>query len=337
MASGETSKTKRASRLGRGLSSLMAKPVAVASAQKTEAVAIDPLAAGGGQAETIVAEPIATESSEAILFLAIEAIQPNRHQPRQHFSEASLRQLATSIRSEGVIQPIIVRPTGHSSAHGAIAYELVAGERRWRAAQLAGLAALPAIVRELDDRQVAEWALIENLQREDLNPMERAEAFHRLTEQFNLSHDQIATRVGVDRSTVSNLLRLLNLDKDVRQMVRDGLLSMGQARALASLTDGKLQRALASQAIRQEWSVRKLEQAVRQAGSATSIDAAPAPAAAGKKAGHLRDLEQQLEEQLGTKVHIRPGRKKGSGTLAIDFYSLDQFDQILSRLGVEAE
>ncbi len=350
MAKSNPAKPKRASRLGRGLSSLMAKPVAVEPPVEVEPVAeVAPVAeAVASDARPMperVAEPatdasVAAESASdaespsdagGIVYLAVDAIQPNRHQPRQNFAPGALQQLADSIRAEGLIQPIVVRPLPESI--GGITHELVAGERRWRAAQLAELKQLPAIVRELDDRQLAEWALIENLQREDLNPIERAEAFQRLIELFGLSHEQVAARVGVERSTVSNLLRLLNLEEPVRQLVRDGRLSMGQARALAGVSDGKLQLSLAMQAIKGEWSVRKLEQAARQAAVVEGVTPAATPVK--PRATYLRDLEEQIGQQLHTKVRIRPGRKKGSGTLAIDFYSLDQFDNILAALGVE--
>lgn len=266
--------------------------------------------------------------------LPVDAIHPNPQQPRQRFEPAALESLAASIRSEGLMQPIIVRAS-HTSGR----YDLVAGERRWRAAQIAGLTTVPALVRDLDDRQLAEWALVENIQREDLNPIERAEAFRGLTQRHGLSHNEIAQRIGLDRSTITNLLRLLDLDRSVQDLIRDGLLSMGQARAVAGLTDPAMQKALAQRAVAEGMSVRAVEAAAKKAeaidgsGGATP-SANPAPT---RRAVHLTELEQQIGRQLGSRVRIRPGRKKGSGAITIEFYNLDQFDTLLGKLGVTTE
>jgi ParB family chromosome partitioning protein len=242
----------------------------------------------------------------------------------------TLEELANSIRQQGLMQPVIVRPGASPNA-----FELVAGERRWRAAQAAGLSALPAIVRKLDDRQLAEWALVENLQREDLNAMDRADAFQRLIATFHLSHEEVADRVGVERSSVTNALRLLSLGSEVKQWVREGKLSAGQAKVLAGISDAQQQKTLADRAIKQDWSVRQLEQTARllAAGKPT-----PAVTAVTKGGGaHLDDLAEQIGRQLRTRVRIKPGRKKGSGTLAIEFYSIDQFDGLLTKLGVQTD
>lgn len=233
------------------------------------------------------------------------------------------------------MQPIVVRAAGEASGR----FELVAGERRWRAAKIAGLEQIPALVRDLDDQQLAEWALIENLQREDLNPIERAEAFARLGGQFAMSHEQIATRVGLDRSTVSNLLRLLTLAEPVQQLLRDDLLSMGQARALVGVADAGQQKSLAKQAVREGLSVRAVEQAARRLALAAGKGDASTPAAVPMtpRSTHFKDLEQQIGEQIGTRVAIRTGRKKGTGRLTIEFYSVDQFDALLNRLGVTTD
>jgi ParB family chromosome partitioning protein len=297
------------------------------------------------------AQPVASPAgADGLARIAVTAIQPNPHQPRSRFEPQALAQLAESIRTAGVMQPIIVRPgrQGSAAAPGGATYELVAGERRWRAAQLAGLDSVPAIIRQLDDQQVAEWALIENLQREDLNAMERAAAFQALAQQFKLSHDKIAQRVGVDRSTITNTLRLLTLHADIQQLVRDSHLSLGQAKAIAALADQQQQLIVAKRVIQHGLSVRQVESAVRAltaaghgAGGGAGDPNAPAAETGGKasarRPAHLQDLEQQIGEQLKTRVHLRPGRKKGSGALTIEFYSLDQFDALLSRLGVRAE
>lgn len=351
-----TANKKRSSRLGRGLSSLMASPVQVHPDTMPEA----PVAKEGAVLSEIGSErdvvtsdpksntpglmngrgynpspqapspPIDNRSEVGISYLSVDCLEPNRHQPRQNFDKASLKSLADSIASEGVMQPIIARP----SLSGQGRYEVVAGERRWRAAQIAGLATLPVIVRDLNDRQLAEWALIENLQREDLNPIERAEAFSRLIEQFGLSHEEAGTRVGMDRSSISNHLRLLNLSEPVKQFIGDGLLSMGQARALAGLSDIAQQQMLAERAVRQGMSVREVESAVRKLAEGEKITGKSSPK---PRASYLVDLEKQITEQLGTKVLIKPGRKKGAGTLSIEFYSLDQFDSLIGQLGVKTD
>lgn len=279
---------------------------------------------------------IADDINDGLHYLPVTAIRPNPHQPRQQFDEAALARLAASIRREGVMQPIVVRPVAGQSGR----FELVAGERRWRAAQLATLEQIPAMVRELDEKQIAEWALIENLQREDLNAIERALAFQHLIDQFHLSHEQVAEQVGIDRSSVSNSLRLLSLCESVRAYVRDNLLSGGQAKALAGVSDAKVQLALADRAIKEAWSVRRLEAEVRAAAadsSATASTSAPAGKAGSAWAAHLADLESQLGQQLGSKVKIRPGRKKGTGAMTIEFFSVDHFDELLGRLGVSTD
>jgi ParB family chromosome partitioning protein len=264
-----------------------------------------------------------------LTYLPVDRIQPNPHQPRQAFDPAGIDQLARSIRQDGLMQPVIVRQLA-----GDHHYELVAGERRWRAARHAELEQIPAIIRQLDDRQVAEWALVENLQREDLNPLERAQAFRNLADQFSLSHDQIAQRVGIERPTVTNTLRLLELHDDVRELLRQGTLSAGHGRALLGIDQPEAQAALARRAAAGGWSVRMLEAAVRRAATPTEDSPTRKRAA---RSSHLADLEEQITAQLNTKVAIRPGRRKGSGTLSIDFYDLDQFDALLARLGVNLD
>jgi ParB family transcriptional regulator, chromosome partitioning protein len=341
---------KRSPRLGRGLSSLMSSPVQV---QPPAEEVIDrgvepqnPDAAGGqttpgdpgetarGPSANTAAlarqPPAVADGQLGLTYVPVERLKPNRHQPRQRFDDSGLKGLADSIKAEGVMQPIVVRPTGA----GREGYEIVAGERRWRAAQLAGLTKIPAIVRDLSDRQLAEWALIENLQREDLNPIERAEAFSKLIEQFGLSHEEAGLRVGMDRSSISNHLRLLGLIEPVKQLIRENLLSMGQARALAGLSDVGQQKMLAERAVREGMSVREVESAVRRL---TQGDSQTSRVSRRSNSPYLADLEKQIAEQLGTKVHIRAGRKKGAGTMSIEFYSLDQFDALVGRLGVHTD
>lgn len=334
---------KRAPRLGRGLSSLMAQPAKVSVKGMADSGAESAHgAAVARSADDVEAPPAADTGADVqadgdvgggggLRSLAVDLVDPNRYQPRQAIDEGALKQLAASIQADGLMQPIVVRPAGQAGR-----FELIAGERRWRAARLAGVEKVPAVVREIDDQQAAEWALIENLQREDLNPIDRAEAFQRLADEFGMTHQQIGGRVGLERSTVANLLRLLDLCGDVRQLIRDGLLSMGQGRAIAGLSDVEAQKVVATRAVKQGLSVRQVEAAVRDlakgGGSGSSSSAKR-----GGKSAYLADLERQIAEQLQTRVAIRPGRKKGAGVMMVEFYSLDQFDQLLSRFGVETE
>ena len=327
-----TTTRTRQPRLGRGLSSLLAKPVPVSPLME------GPGAPGEGSAEGSTREVSASEAKE-FTYLSLDAIERNPNQPRQRFDPKSLEQLSASLRAQGLMQPVIVRPSPGDAGGGR--YQLVAGERRWLAAREAGLSEIPAIVRALGDRETSEWALVENLQRDDLNPIEQATAFQGLLEQFGLSHDQVAQRVGVERSTISNSLRLLKLCKEVQDLVREGLLSSGHAKALGGVSDPQGQRLLAKRAITQDLSVRRLEQEVRR----TQGDAIPGAGEGSEprggrtapRAAHLADLEQQIGRQLGTKVQVRTGRKKGSGSLTIDFYSMDQFENLLASLGVKIE
>jgi ParB family chromosome partitioning protein len=259
--------------------------------------------------------------------IPVEQIVPNRRQPRTDFDEAALSSLAASIKQAGLMQPVMVRP----SAQG---FELVAGERRWRAAKLIGLATIPALVREIDEQTAAELALIENVQREDLNPMERAYALRRLSSDFSLTHQDIADRVGLDRASVSNLLRLADLDKPTADLVRRGKLSQGHAKALLAISDLGLRAELAAKTMAGDWSVRELERQVQQAGKGKPSLRTAAPAGeVNARSANVADLERQLAEYLGTRVAIQLGRKKGSGRLIVDFYNLDQFDGLMSKMG----
>lgn len=290
-------------RLGRGLSALVSAPVAV------EAAATPP-----------------PEAGPQIQMIAVAEIRPNVHQPRQYFDQQALEALAESIRTAGLMQPLVVRP---DPAGG---YQLIAGERRWRAAQMVGMDKVPAIVRQVDDREAAEFALIENLQREDLNPLERAEAFARLIEEFALTHQEVAERVGIDRSNVTNHLRLLDLEEEFKEALRQRKIGMGHARALLAVTNAELRRALGLECIAAGWSVREIDRRARRAqavgGELPSVRPAP-------RQVHMQDLERQLGEHLGTKVELRPGKAKGSGRLVISFFTFEEFDGLLERLGFD--
>ena len=256
--------------------------------------------------------------ADGLVELDIDRIQRGRYQPRQVFEPEALQELADSIAAQGVVQPIVVRPEGKH-------FELVAGERRWRAAQLAGLQKVPAVIRELDAKSAAAIALIENIQREDLNPLEEAQAFSRLIEEFDLTHQQVAESVGRSRAAVSNMIRLLDLADPVKEQVNKGLLDMGHARALLALIRHD-QIEIARVVVNRGLSVRETEQLVKQT---------LAPKAGAKK-GSAKDpdvkrLEDQISEKLGAGVNIRPG-KKGAGQLVISFNSSAELDGILKHL-----
>ncbi len=271
------------------------------------------------------AVPSTSPSEGELRLLRVELIHPNQRQPRTSFDEGGLKSLAESIRSAGLMQPIVVRPSKNGT------FELVAGERRWRASKLLGLAEIPALVRELSDQSSAELALIENVHREDLHAMERAFALRKLAEEFALTHASVADRVGLDRASVTNLLRLTELDAGVASMVRSGALSQGHAKALLSVINIDARVALAKSSVSAGWSVRELERRVKAALEAPNSSN---PRSAAPKIAHVSDLERQLSSKLGTKVQLQLGRKKGSGRLIVDFFTLDQFDGLLARLGV---
>lgn len=317
----------RSPRLGKGLSALLTQSVQVKPEPKS------PVESQNDIQATLDVATGTLPTGDRVVYLSLVRIVPNPDQPRKHFDDASIASLAQSIKADGIMQPVIVRPGKDDT------YQIVAGERRWRASQVAELENIPAIVRELTDQQTSEWSLIENLQREDLNPIERAKAFDNLIRTFGMSHANVAKRVGVERSTISNYLRLLDLPADVQQLVLDGKLSNGQAKAIAGLSDPNQQVDLSKKAIVQSLSVRALEKRVSQMnkkteqGDTQTYD--PNQITTLGKRAHIVDLEDQIGQQLGTKIQIKPDRKKGSGSLTLHFYSLDQFDTFLQKLGVE--
>ncbi len=261
--------------------------------------------------------------------ITLESAEPNRFQPRRVFDEAQLKELAASIRSAGVVQPILVR----RGAPGM--YEIVAGERRWRACKAAGLTHVPAVVAELSDEQAAEWALIENIQRAELSPMERAWAVRGLAERFGLTHGQIGEKLGIDRSSAANLARLTELEKEIHELLENGQIALGHGKVLLGMTPGPVRVGLAKQAASQGWSVRRLEQAAARAAQAPG-GAAPEVRIgeqAISKAAAMMDLERQLGEHLGTSVRIRASAGGKRGSLVIKFYDLDHFDGLMSKVG----
>ena len=254
--------------------------------------------------------------------LAIDMIQPGKYQPRTGMDPDRLQELAESIKAQGLVQPVVVRPIGPGR------YELIAGERRWRAAQLAELREIPAVIRDIPDQAAMAMALIENIQREDLNPLEEANALKRLVEEFGLTHQQAAEAVGRSRAAVSNLLRLLELAPVVRELLETRKLEMGHARALLSL-DEMRQSALGREAAEGGWSVRETEERVRQALQDPSGTRAAKPAP--RPDPDVHRLEQELSELLCAKVAVQAGRG-GRGKLVVQYHSLDELDGILERI-----
>jgi ParB family chromosome partitioning protein len=265
--------------------------------------------------------------------IPVREIQPNPHQPRQAFDPVALERLAESIKRSGMMQPVIVRP----ATGGAGAYKLIAGERRWRAAKMAGLIEVPAVVRNLSDEECAEWALVENVQREDLNAMEKAWAFRALAERFGLTHAQIADRVGLDRSSVANLIRLNDLEEAIKQLIASGRLNAGHGKALLAAPAGAGRAQLAEQAADESWTVRRLERAAVAllAGMSDSTRSSGTVGLSPARAARL-DLEKQLSEHLGTKVTIVTDRGGQRGKMTIEFYGLDHFDGLVARMGFRA-
>lgn len=286
---------------------------------------------------------------EAAQEIEIARIHPNAEQPRQLFDPEKLEELAASIREHGIVQPLLVRPT-------ASGYEIVAGERRWRAAKLAGLKKVPAVVRELSGSQVMEIALIENLQREDLNPMEEARAYKRLLDEFGMSQEQLAKRLGKSRSQVANTLRMLQLEPEVQTLVEQGDLTMGHAKAVLALDDPKQQVEFAQRVVEQKLSVRETEDAIRQAlqpvasstatdpaqvsessagtgGTSTASDkraVAPGPGRGAAKDASLLAVEAELRARFGTPVTIQPGTAKGS--IELTYFGEDDLIRLVDML-----
>lgn len=257
--------------------------------------------------------------------LKIDQVQAGKYQPRTRMDETSLSELAASIKNQGIMQPVLVRPLQEGAP---VPYEIIAGERRFRAAQMAGLDEIPVLVREVDDQSAAAMALIENIQREDLNPLEEAQGIQRLINDFQFTHEQAASAVGRSRSAVSNLLRLINLAQPVQTMLMAGDIDMGHARALLAV-DSAHQITLATQVIAKRLSVRETEKLVARA---LEEQASPAtPARAREKPGDIVRLEEELSDKLATPVMFKMGAK-GKGQLIIDFADLDILDGVLARL-----
>ena len=299
----------RKKRLGRGLDALLSNSGAAVATEPAPASADSTPAATGG---------------ERLANLPVDLLSRGQYQPRSDMRQDSLDELADSIRSQGVVQPIVVRSVGKTG--NTERYEIIAGERRWRAAQIAGLAEIPAVIRDVEDEDAIAMALIENIQRENLNPLEESRALDRLIREFDLTHAEAATAVGRSRASVSNLLRLQDLAEKVKPLLEERQLDMGHARALLGIQDPVQQLDVARQIVRQGLSVRAAEQLVRKA---------LAPAKPGKKApaasADVRRLEIEVSEKLGARVSVQH-TQKGNGKLVISYNNLDELDGILKHI-----
>ena len=292
-------------RLGRGLDALLSKPIQKATTSATDADA---------------------DNKDSLRQLPVEFLQRGQYQPRVDMRQDSLQELADSIKAQGVVQPIVARPIGNKD--GSPRYEIVAGERRWRAAQMAGLAEIPAVVRDVPDEAAIAMALIENIQREDLNPLEESRALDRLIREFDLTHAEAAEAVGRSRASVSNLLRLQDLTEKVKPMLEDRRLEMGHARALLGISNAAQQFEAAQQVVKKGLSVRETEALVRR-----MLDGGKGkPARPARTANaDIRRLEIQVSEKLGAKVRV-DHTQKGTGKLIISYNSLDELDGILKHI-----
>ena len=276
---------------------------------------------GRGLSALISTDPSRADNDE-IREIQIDLIQPGRQQPRTTFDQAKLEELAQSIRTTGIIQPLLVRPSGGL-------FELVAGERRWRAAQLAGLARIPAIVREIPDDNLLELALIENIQREELNPVEEANAYKRLIESLDLTQDEVARRVGRDRTFITNYLRVLKLPTDIQNLLEHDKLTFGHARALLSVPDPITQRRLAQKILKHNWSVRETERRVRNLSREADR---PTQKSTEHADPNVRAAEVKLRRALSTQVRIVQGKRSIPGRVEIEFYDLADLDRIFNLI-----
>ena len=305
--------------LGKGLEALLGQ---VAARPAT------PTASGTARAADADAAQRPASHGDELTKLPLDLLQPGKYQPRIDMRQETLEELASSIRAQGVVQPIVVRPVGTPASGESQRYEIIAGERRWRAAQLANLAEIPAVVRRVPDEAAIAMALIENIQREDLNPLEEARALDRLISEFGITHQQAADAVGRSRAAVSNLLRLLELAPEVAAHVEKRELEMGHARALLGLSARRQQVEVAALVARKGLSVRETEALVR---SMLQPARARNDAAADNRDPNVRKLEQDLADKLGAKVAIQHAAS-GKGKLVVSYNSLDELDGILAHI-----
>ena len=328
-------KSAKKSRLGRGLGSLLGGSSMIAT---ENAEAISPVKEADTQSINLAqeADAKATEiehhkmvsnqvnDESRVWQIDIEKIRPNEKQPRKVFAKEALKELAASIKVQGILMPIV----GRKKAEGG--FEIIAGERRWRAAQMAGLKKVPVILKQVEEKVSLELALIENIQRENLNPVEEAEAYKYLTEKYGMTQQEVATQVGKERATVANSLRLLTLPVDVLNMLSEKKLTMGHAKALLSLGDPKKQKALATQIFDEKISVRLAEKLVKNALKEANPDQVAKSTKNDVKDRVIRDLETDLQKALGTKVTI--DYKNAKGKITLNFYSDGELNRIIDKL-----
>ncbi|MEM1423479.1 MAG: ParB/RepB/Spo0J family partition protein [Planctomycetota bacterium] len=348
-------------RLGKGLSGLINQPVPIDPADTGDTNAPDkkvseqikapatssntmpfperPIeVASGGDQRDASGEPPASVSlpdGRRMRAIDVDTIEANPYQPRKAFDADALERLASSITQSGVIQPVAVRTARGESGK---AWEIIAGERRWRAARKAGLKKIPAVVVDLSERESAEWALVENLQREDLDPVERADALKALADRFALTHQQIADQVGLDRATVSNLIRLADLEPEIRMLLTsrgDDRISAGHAKALLGMEGGDARIDLARRCAREQWSVRALERTIAERKADPRSGGGPGvPKAPAARHPSIVALERELSEALSTKVSIETNAQRTKGRMVISFFSPDDFESLCERLGI---
>jgi ParB family chromosome partitioning protein len=304
--------------LGRGLGALLGGAPAAAK---------PPIPAAPASAPAAVSAP-EIDLRERVQRVPLDRIRPCPFQPRKDFTPDTLRELADSIREQGIVQPLIVRDRGDH-------FELIAGERRWRAAQLLNLPEVPIILREADDRAVLELALIENLQRENLNAIEEAQGYSQLIGQFQLTQEDVATKVGKSRAVVANALRLLKLPPALQSYIRDGRLSVGHAKVVLGLANEKQQQLAAERVIKEGLNVRQTEGLVAKLQARAAGPAKPGTITPLTQDAHVADLENRIREKLGTKVHLR--YSQGKGGLEISFFSDDELERILQILGINPD
>ncbi len=317
---------KNKPRLGRGLNALInSRPAGAIRKKSTDnsIATVDEILSS----DNTISAPLATIlPGVRVQEIEIELVDASPDQPRESMNQVALQELANSIKAHGILQPVLLKPMGER-------YQLLAGHRRTEAARLAGLATIPALVRtDSTNESQIEWALIENIQRQDLNAIERAKAYRIYVDRFHFTHQQAAQRLGEDRTTISNYMRLLDLQPSVQDFVAGGQLSAGHAKVLAGVEDSTRQMQLAEWTVRDGLSVRKLEELCRQAEinpvTTVTIDSGGRKV----KSPHIVEMEQELSRKLGTKLRITPSRRKGTGKIVIQYFSLDDFDRIAEKL-----
>jgi ParB family transcriptional regulator, chromosome partitioning protein len=313
----------------RGLSALLAATTLPASAPSSTGVVTSP-----------AAEPVITNSLSTG-DISIAQIRPNPKQPRTIFEPQALSELAASIKARGLIQPVVLRQLQPNEVVGDVRYELIAGERRWRASQIAGLTQLPAVIKPLfDEREILLVSLVENLQRDDLNPLEEALAYDRLAKTFSLTHEQIADGVGKSRAAISNMIRVLELPTSIQDALKSRKLSLGHAKVLLTIPDARIQSHLAAKAQAENLTVKDLERLV-VGSSNTTAPGVPQTTVARKKGSrntrvappHVQDIERRMREHFGTRVAVEESLRKGR--IIIEFYSVEDFDRITKLMGLE--